>query len=315
MTYGKFSRNKAMYHDLANGYALQSAPEREFGINYAVYRNVNPDFENFLEYGSDLEGLNYCFWVLKLREKIGGIIIRPNHIEGLFTKLPFIGGYEVLKAVLPLLFSWSDRSKEIEACDVVPYELELYQRLGFRIQRGRRCYIRPTEIFEVSWEDDYELVTPQMKHLADLATLFHAAYSISYRGGLGELGTQSLEEWVSRTERRLKPENVPEICHRASTLIYETKTKQLIGSCIVRLGRCITQPPVPKVVDIAVHPEYQRKGLATRMLKKALSVLKSEYSTLRFGVAAGNSAESFYHNLGFIPGVVAYTLIMPPLEV
>ena len=309
MDYGGFSWDKSMYHELTCGYALQSAPEREFGINYAVYRNVNPDFENFLEYGSDLEGLNYCFWILRRKEIVGGVIIRPNHIEGLFLKPPFTDRHEVLKAVLPILVSWSDRSMEIEACDVMPYELEFYQRFGYRIQRGRRCYIRPTETFDVSWEDSYELAIPGMEHLMDLAVLFHTAYSISYRGGLGKLGTQSLDEWLSRIEKYLKPENVAEICHCSSTLIYERNAEKLIGACIVRLGRCITQPAVPKVSDIAVHPDYQRRGLATKMLKKALTVLKSEYPTLRFGVAAGNPAESVYHSLGFLPGVTQYTLV------
>jgi ribosomal protein S18 acetylase RimI-like enzyme len=66
--------------------------------------------------------------------------------------------------------------------------------------------------------------------------------------------------------------------------------------------------------DIAVHPEYQRRGLATRMLKKALTILKSEYSILRFGVAMGNPAESVYYNLGFLSGVTQYTLAIPSTE-
>ncbi len=122
MDYDRFSRDKPTYHELEHGYALKSGPEREFGINYAIYRNVNPDFEDFLEYGSDLEGLNHCFWILRHRERIGGVIIRPNHIEGLFLKPPLVDRYEVLKAVLPILFSWSDMNREIEACDVMPYE-------------------------------------------------------------------------------------------------------------------------------------------------------------------------------------------------
>jgi ribosomal protein S18 acetylase RimI-like enzyme len=146
----------------------------------------------------------------------------------------------------------------------------------------------------------------------DLATLFHAAYSISYRGGLGKLGAQSLEERLSRVEGYLKPGEVAEICHRASTLIYEGNSNKLIGACIIGLGRCITQPAVPKVFDIAVHPHYQRRGLATKMLKKALTILKSEYPTLRFGVAIGNPAEAVYYSLGFLPGTAEYRLVMPP---
>jgi hypothetical protein len=35
----------------------------------------------------------------------------------------------------------------------------------------------------------------------------------------------------------------------------------------------------------------------------------------RFGVALGNSAEGFYHHLGFAPGTVQYTLAIPPSPV
>jgi hypothetical protein len=115
-----FTDGVRMHHELAGQYALHSAPEREFGIHYAVCRNANPDFDDFLEYGSDLEGLHYCFWVCQSHARIGGVILRPNHIEGLVLRPPHAQSYEVLQAVLPLLVSWSDRTKPVEAADVAP---------------------------------------------------------------------------------------------------------------------------------------------------------------------------------------------------
>ncbi len=49
-----------------------------------------------------------------------------------------------------------------------------------------------------------------------------------------------------------------------------------------------------------------------KMLKKAMAVLAPHYSTLRFGVAAGNAAEAFYFHLGFMPGITQYSLVMQP---
>lgn len=43
MNYPTFTKGAAMHVELAHGYALRSAPEREFGINYAIFRNVNPE--------------------------------------------------------------------------------------------------------------------------------------------------------------------------------------------------------------------------------------------------------------------------------
>ena len=63
---------------------------------------------------------------------------------------------------------------------------------------------------------------------------------------------------------------------------------------------------------IGVRPEYRRQGLATRMVQQALTILHGERPTLKFGVAAGNPAEAFYHRLGFLAGPVQYVLLMPP---
>ena len=314
MDYGEFSKDRPTYHKLSDGYALKSASERDFGVNYAIYRNANPDFDEFLDYGSDLEGLNYCFWVLKHDVKVGGIIIRPNHIEGLFLRPPFIQSYEVLRAVLPVLFSWSDTAKEIEAVDVMPCELELYQRLGFRTHSARRVYIKPTEPFGINWANEYDVLTPTSAHVSEVAALFH----IGYRDYPGEwlLGPYSLQDWTHRTEGRLAGKDVPEICHRASTLVYDRSRKLPVGACIVRLSRSIIRPDVgyPKVLDISVHPEYRRQGIGTKMLKKALSALYGEYPVLKFGVAVGNPAEAFYYDLGFLPGITQYRLVKPPLS-
>lgn len=298
-----------MHLELGNGCVLTSAPEREFGVHYAVCRNANPDFEDFLEYGSDLEGLNYCFWIVVEHERIGGVIIRPNHIEGLFLRPPHTDRYGILQSVLPLLLSWSDKTQPIEATDVLPHELEIYTRLGFRIVGGRRCYIRPTEAFDITWEDRYELVTPGQQHLQEIAALFRLAYA----GYPGALSSYSMEDWLRRTGRTLGASDISGLCDKASTLLYDRSQELAVGACLTRLSQFITRPDVrvPKVSDIAVHPEYRRQGLGSRMLKKALTELEGQYATLRFGVALGNPAEAFYYNLGFLPGVTQYTLVMP----
>ncbi|MFK4169671.1 GNAT family N-acetyltransferase [Paenibacillus lautus] len=61
-------------------------------------------------------------------------------------------------------------------------------------------------------------------------------------------------------------------------------------------------------------PTYRGRGLATRMLKRALSVLKDKYPVLRLYVMEGNDAESVYLNLGFIPGVLEIQSMYIPLN-
>jgi ribosomal protein S18 acetylase RimI-like enzyme len=89
-----------------------------------------------------------------------------------------------------------------------------------------------------------------------------------------------------------------EVLNKASTLIYDEKTKELVGVCLISLWQ-----EWPLIWEIAVKPSYAGKGLGTKMLKKALSVLQEEYPVLRLYVTIGNDAEKVYHNLGFLKGL------------
>jgi len=308
-SYPPFSKDAPMLVELAGGYVLRSAPERAFGVHYAIYRQANPDFEDFLEYGSDLEGLNYCFWVEQAGERIGGVIIRPNHIEGLFLIPPRVDRFDVLRRILPALLAWSDGRRAVEAVDVTAQELGLYQRLGFHTLGGRRVYIRPTEALPVDWPGWCRVACPSPADAAAIAKLFHAAYR-HYPGRLASLG---VDEWRQRVGRTFSSE-VQNVCHQASSLVRHSQSGAVVGACIVRLSRQITQPeaPIPKVSDIAVHPEHRRCKIGTQMMRRALAALAGEFPTLRFGVAMGNPAEAFYYRLGFLPGPPQYTLVRGP---
>ena len=311
MSYPPFTRDELMRVDLASRYTLKSAPERAFGINYAVYRNVNPEFEDFLEYGSDLEGLNYCFWVIKRDVKVGGIILRPNHIEGLFVRPPQTEPFEVLQAVMPALLSWSDKGKPIEAVDVMPTEVGLYERLGFRIARRRRVYIRPTERFDVRWPSSYAATSPVQHDVRELAELFHAAFRDYPREW--ELGVYDLARWTERAAA-LVPVGMEGIRREASTVVRDVISKSVVGACLVSLTPSRTRPgnSYAGVSMIGVHPEHRRQGIAKLMVQKALTVLQGHRTTLKFGVAVGNPAEAFYENLGFLAGPTDHVLLMPP---
>lgn len=308
MVYGPFSREEPKVYELAEGYALLSAPERLFGISYALYRNANPEFDEFLDYGADLQGLNYCFWALRDGLRIGGIIIRPNHIEGLFVRPPERNGYDVLRRVMPILLHWSDSAKPVEAANVLPEELELYQRLGFRVASGRRVYIRPTEPLGVQWDARYEITAPTLEHVGEVAALFH----IGYRDYPPEhdLGRYSAEQWTDRVRTRLA-QDLPEVCRAASTLVHDRAGK-LVGACLVGVSGSIVRPEVcyAKVLDISVHPEHRRRGLAGKMLQRALSELHGHFPVLKFGVAVGNPAEAFYYSQGFLAGPAEYKLLL-----
>lgn len=94
------------------------------------------------------------------------------------------------------------------------------------------------------------------------------------------------------------PNFTNELLTQASTLVYDKDSGQLIANC-----RLCLQDNQAAVYSIGVIPAYRGRGLATRMLQRALTGLKDKYPILRLYVMEGNDAESVYLNLGFVPGV------------
>lgn len=72
----------------------------------------------------------------------------------------------------------------------------------------------------------------------------------------------------------------------------------MVGACLISIWE-----QWPNVYDIVVNPAYQGQRLATQMLKKSLSVLKSEFPVFRLFVTLVNEAEKGYHKLGFLTGL------------
>lgn len=161
---------------------------------------------------------------------------------------------------------------------------------------------RPTESFDVEWDDHSVVVEPELqvddqqktlKKLNEIVHFLHAAHEGSIDAVRRNQETlDSTLSWVSAY-----PYETNESLLKASSLVYDKETMKLAGACLIS-----DQDGLPAIFGIAVLPEFSGKGLATRMIKKALTVLKAHYPVLRLYVMQGNSAESVYYNLGFMPG-------------
>lgn len=165
--------------------------------------------------------------------------------------------------------------------------------------------IRPTENFELTYDDDFEFVNPRIDNKIEIAELFHKAF----KGGVVEFTCNSIDKCVSSVEYYFEHSSNMEVLNRASSLIYDKNTHKLVGACLISMWE-----DWPLVYDIAVDPSYQRKGLCTKMLKRALTKLKTDFPVLRLFVTLGNSSESVYYNLGFMPGIETYELYIPASE-
>lgn len=123
---------------------------------------------------------------------------------------------------------------------------------------------------------------------------------------MGRKAKYTEQDFLTRLDRFVKTCSQDKVFANASTLLYETSHGRLIGAC---LG-CMADG-VPALGYLGVHPQYRRRGLATRMIQKALTALHGQHSLLKVQVFVGNAAESLYHSLGFQAGMMRHTLCIP----
>ncbi len=296
MTLENYSKEIDIYN-LGDGYELQRAEQESFSKYYATYyglQKANGWFKkNYDIMRSIIDEEDECFWILKGGRKIGGALIKPNFIEGVFLIPPYSDEYEALKKLKEILVYWSDFNKHIEASTVDSSQVELYEKLGFIKVESGRWMVRPTETFNINWEDNYYVTSPKRENELEMGKLLYEAFQ-NNKGLNFNYSVNEYTEWVNEYfDSNLDVETL----NRASTLVYDKATRELVGVCYISMWQ-----EWPLVSQIAVKPSYAGKGIGTKMLKSALTVLNEEYPVIRLYVHVGNKAEELYHNLGFLKG-------------
>jgi ribosomal protein S18 acetylase RimI-like enzyme len=297
MNFEKWSKETTKY-DLTKGFALERVNYTEFSKYHSVYHGL-PKANGWFKKSFDIMRSVVCkdddyFWIIKDNVKVGGVLIKPNLIGELFVIPPYADECELLKKVKEILVYWSDENKDIEASVVYSSQIDMYEKIGFIKGESGRWMIRPTEDFNVTWEENFEIVLPKKENELEMAEVLFEAFNSNAALNYN----YSLEEYSSWINDYFKNDSDLEILNKASTLIYNKKNKELVGFCIISLWQ-----EWPLVSQIAVKQSYAGKGLGTKMLKKALMVLKEEYPVIRLYVTVGNEAENVYHNLGFSKGL------------
>ena len=280
---------------------------RRSAIHVLLCQDVNLHFDPSWEaqLSSRFGSVKHPFWIKQGDRRTGGVQIGPNEIGDLFLIPPFSDTYKVLSLLKAILVHWSDSQKEIRAYPVFPDQKEPYYMLGFSFHRSSRSMVRPTEALPVTWDDAFDVSSPRKGQEDEIAQLLCEAQ-------LARGITFSLEGQTRKMATCIDGFSLPEAVRRASSTVHDKHSGRLVGACIIALRYRYSWP---MVFDIAVHPDFQRRGLATRMLKRALTALKEGgYPALTLDVSTSNSAQSVYANLGFLPGVEVSTFRIPAAQ-
>lgn len=302
-----------MKYDLSKEFSIHRADPEAWGVYCSIYYNMQYN-GFFREEGYNAPQRN-AFWIYKGESKIGGVRMSPNRIYHLFFIPPFNDSFEVMKLLKKILLQWSDRTKPIKTFEALPDQVHLFARVGFWPDEFRcRWMQRPTDHFEIIWDHDLRIEYPQIiedesgtKRFTKEEEIAHCEFT-SFAGSLDSVRRKQLnyEDYIPRED----PNYTNEILNQASTLVYDKNTGQLIAFC-----RLCLQGDYAAVYSIGVIPAYRGRGLATRMLQRALTGLKDHYPYLRLYVMEGNAAESVYYNLGFVPGVQEIqSMYIPAIE-
>ena len=294
-------------YDLGNGYQLKPADFADFGIHYAIYGNRDEEFQySFTRRSQDTCYDENCFFITKEQQIIGGVVIEPNYSSHFFMESLYEGEkFRVLEALDHALIAWSDKSKNICIYTVLNRDLELYSKFGYRKQFARRAMIRPTAKFE-DWDfgEEYEIKIPELEDASEIGKVLYQ----SYLGGIQyeEFCNNTVEDEIENTtiflERYLNTKS-----QEASAMVYHKMSKKLIAVCLAGKNKEDAYD-FSKINHVAVLPEYRGKGIALRLVKRALTILSEMSPATMLDVSVGNPAEAMYYKLGFFPGEQTYCL-------
>lgn len=309
MTESLWQTGKTRY-TLEGDFQIEKANASELSRFSAIYRKNNNWFrQSFEKLFSIFEDEEHCFWIIQDNQRVGGVIIKPNEMGWLFLIPPFCDRPKVLNLLVKHLMSCSNPDKMIFAHGVLSSELNDYFRTGFRPTSELRHFkdkemsnlpwhtscvmIRPTQSFEIAFDDSYECLRPKANDIQALGRFFCSVFD----------NGKSLETYIEAYTNYFN--NCNEETLNASTVLIDKKSKEIIGACLISIWN-----DWPLIYDVGVHRDYKGKGLASKMIKKSLNHLNAHYPVLRLFVELGNHAQSLYHHLGFIAGEETTSLYM-----
>jgi len=156
-----------------------------------------------------------------------------------------------------------------------------------------RQVARATETFEIDWGDRFTVLpwSPDKTEAIAQFMLGTGTQSFTDLKECADGTPASAKRYVTRALEYMKDKPDADVGYAASSLVYDTATSKLVAVCLC----CGTS-----VYFLEVHPAAQRQGLATNMLRRALTVCK-QHGVDRFDLwrCDDSIGVPVYERLGF----------------
>lgn len=276
-------------------YEIIKAEPTEWARYHAIYRLTQFNEWMSLSFERDIDRykkVDFCYWVIKDNVKVGGALIKPNMLKCVFIIPPFNNEVDMIKNLVEYVQSISCKDSEIIIPDVTLNSYKYYEKCGFKYDRSEKLLVCPTNNYEITWGEEYRAEIPKEEHIKEMAQLYYETYR---KSNVPYIAAQNYDFQVNSVEIYFKHRIMTNAPAYWSTLIYDDKNNRLIGACTVGVVN-----DLPYILDFVVHSEFQRRGIASKMMKRVLALTHNKYPAVRLSVTVGNSAEIFYKKIGFI---------------
>ena len=164
--------------------------------------------------------------------------------------------------------------------------------------------IRRSAKFDVDWGEEFvaePLSEPTKQDIGEFYNRIQAPLYHRPEGGTVEQGVREVDRWLDHH----RAHGDVELAMRASTLVRHKTTGSLVGVCLVNADTPdhvkTLLHPVASIQMIDVDPAWRRRGIATRMIRRAMTIVADERPVFDLWVEEDNKAAiALYEKLDFV---------------
>lgn len=164
--------------------------------------------------------------------------------------------------------------------------------------------IRRSAKFDVDWGGEFIAGPLSESDKQDIGEFYHRIHAPLYHrpeGGTVEQGIHEVDRWLEHH----RAHGDVELAMRASTLVRLRTNGQLVAVCLVNAAepdhvRKVLHP-VASIQVMDVDPRYRRRGLGTRMIQRAMTVVADKRPAFDLWVEEDDTAAiALYEKLDFV---------------
>jgi len=210
----------------------------------------------------------------------------------LFAVPPYDNYESLADKLLKYLKAISNKNEKILIQELIEDHVSIFESKGCVVFENGFWMIRPNELIEGNIPDGFESKSIIDEYKDEIAHVIISAY----KANQAIKSIDSKEIYLRHVvERFLEYNKDNSILYNGSKAVFSKATNEIVGVCLL-----MEFERLPLIMEFAVKPEYQGKGIGSYLIKHSISSTSTEYPAIRLFVHNHNSAMKLYEQVGFI---------------